>query len=144
MQTGSKSAKHSKQTSNDMKQKGTTQKPRPRRRHSNSSSKVATEFNEDIVPSTLDSTPTTLRVNAIQSKFPDHISDKHLRQYFSKYEKYIVHAVVLRNKGGWYGLVTFSSYDVAETARKLFRNQRLLGCLTHLSLYKYPASPKNH
>ena len=120
--------------SSDTKQTSTTQKPpNPRKCHSNYESKAAAELDEDIVLSTLDSTPSTLSVNAIQSKFPDHISDEHLRQHFSKYEKYILHAVILRSRRAKYGLITFSSYDIAETARKAFRNKRLLGCLTRLN-----------
>ena len=127
----------SKLNSSGTEQTTTTQKPHnPRRRHSNYESKAATELDQDIVLSTLDSTPSTLSVNAIKSKFPDHISDEHLRQHFSKYEKYILRAVILRSRRGKYGLITFSSYDIAETARKAFRNHRLLGCLTRLSHYE--------
>ena len=141
MQTKSKMTERkssiSKLNSSGTEQTTTTQKPHnPRRRHSNYESKAATELDQDIVPSTLDSTPSTLSVNAIQSKFPDHISDEHLRQHFSKYEKYILRAVILRSRRGKYGLITFSSYDIAETARKAFRNHRLLGCLTRLSHYE--------
>ena len=114
------------------KQNTTTQKPHKPRKLGHSS-KAATEHDQDIVESTIDRTPSTLRVNAIQSTFPDHISNKHLRQHFSKYETYILSAVILRGKRGRYGLITFSSYEIAETARKAFCNQRLLGCLTRLS-----------
>ena len=34
-----------------------------------------------------------------------------------------------------YGLITFSSYEIAENARKAFRGQLLLGCLTQLDHY---------
>ena len=123
----------------------TTKKPcNPRKRNSSCKSEAATELSDDIVRTTLDHTPATLSVNAIQSNFPDHISDEHLRQHFSNFEKYILHAVILRSKKGkLYGLITFSSSDIAETARKGFRNQRLLGCLTHLSYYEYRTTPKD-
>jgi RNA recognition motif-containing protein len=120
------------QTSSGTKQTTTTHKPHnPRKRNSSYQSNTITD---DSVLTTLDRTPSTLSVNAIKSSFPDHISDKHLRQYFSEFKNYILHAEILKSRKGKYGLITFSSYDIAETARKKFhRNQRLLGCLSHLS-----------
>ena len=134
----------SNQNSSGTKKTTTTKKPcNPRKHNSSCKSEAATELSHDIVRTTLDHTPTTLSVNAIRSKFPDHISDEHLRQHFSKFEKYILCAVILRSRKGKYGLITFSSYDIAETARKVFRDQRLLGCLTHLSYYEYRTTPKD-
>ena len=134
----------SNQNSSGTKKTTTTKKPcNPRKYNSSCKSEAATELSHDIVRTTLDHTPTSLSVNAIRSKFPDHISDEHLRQHFSKFEKYILHAVILRSRKGKYGLITFSSSDIAETARKAFRDQRLLGCLTHLSYYEYRTTPKD-
>ena len=130
------------------KQNITTRKPHNPRKQIHSS-KAATEHDQEIIQSTIDRTPSTLSVNAIKSTFPDYISDKHLRQHFSKYEAYILSAVILRSRKGRYGLITFSSHEIAETARKAFRDQRLLGCLTHLSHYdlqtrkEYRATPKD-
>jgi RNA recognition motif-containing protein len=124
------------QTSSGTKQTSTTHKPHnPRKRNSSYQSKTTTD---DIVLTTLDHTPSTLSVNAIKSNFPDHISDEHLRQYFSQFKNYILYAEILKSKkGGKYGLITFSSYDIAEAARTTFHhNQHLLGCLTHLSHYR--------
>ena len=134
----------SNQNSSGTKKTTTTKKPcNPRKHNSSCKSEAATELSHDIVRTTLDHTPTTLSVNAIRSKFPDHISDEHLRQHFSKFEKDILRVVILRSKKGKYGLITFSSSDIAETARTEFRDQRLLGCLTHLSYYEYRTTPKD-
>ena len=123
------------------KQNSATQKPHnPRKRgrsRSYSTSKVTTQhINQGITRSTIDHIPSTLRVRAIQTTFPEQISEKHLRQHFSKYEAYILNATILRNKKGRYGLITFSSYEIAENARKAFRGQHLLGCLTQLDHYE--------
>ena len=97
---------------------------------------MTTEHNQGITRSTIDHIPSTLRVCAIQTNFPDHISEKHLRQHFSKYETYILYAIILRTSmNKRYGLITFSSYEIAETALKAFRGQCLLGCLTQLDHY---------
>ena len=144
--TGRKSSIRNQNSSGHTKKSTTvtTKKPcNPRKRNSSCKSEAATELSDDIVRTTLDHTPATLSINAIRSKFPDHISDEHLRQHFSKFEKYILSAVILRSRKGKYGLITFSSSDIAETARKGFRNQRLLGCLTHLSYYEYRTAPKD-
>lgn len=91
---------------------------------------------QNITQSTIDCTPCTLCVNAFQSTFPDHLSEQNLREHFSKHKRYILKVVVLRGKKGRYGLVTFSSTEVAENVRMGFNGQPLLGCVTRLHRYE--------
>ena len=100
-----------------------------------STSAVTTKLSQDnIIKSTIECSPSTLYVGAIQgkSKFPDDITEKHLRQHFSKYKAYILDAIIVRHWNGipkGYGFVTFSSHEIAETVRKAYDKSVICGCL---------------
>ena len=105
------------------------------RRHSTST--VTTKHGQDkdnIVKSTLKSSPSTLYIGAIKgkSKFPDDINESDLEGHFSKYKKYILEAIIVRHLNGipkGYGFVTFSSHEIAETVRKAYDRTVIRGCL---------------
>ena len=134
----------SKLNPDNTKQNTITRKPHnPSKRRSNCKSKAVTKHNQNVVQSSVDSTPSTLEVKAIKSIFPDYISDEHLRQYFSNYEAHILHAEIVRSRKRKYGLITFSSYEIAQMACDALRGQCLLGCFTHVSHYKGQNDAKN-
>lgn len=76
-----------------------------------------------------DSTNATLYVGVFDSKFPNYVNSRHLREHFSEFEYCIENAMIVRDmqtkqtKG--YGFVTFSSRPYAELAMKELRGSKL-------------------
>ena len=100
---------------------------------------ASVEHGQDIVKTTIECSPSTLYVGAIKSKLPDHVSEKDLEQHFSKYKAYILNVSIARNWNGTtkgYGYITFSSYEIAEAARKAFRRTYVHGCQIRLNHYE--------
>ena len=73
----------------------------------------------------------TLFVTVDQSKFPDYINRKHLRDHFSEFDGDIVNTIIVRDlstrKSKGYGFVEFSSASVAANAMSKFRGSKLRG-----------------
>ena len=92
------------------------------------------QFKQDIVKGTIDNHYCTLLVDG-KTGFPDCITATDLKQHFSKYERYISHANVSKDRfnGSLNGSITFTSYEVAESARQAFRETEIKGHLLYLS-----------
>ena len=86
---------------------------------------------ESVSDSDSDSTNTTLYVGVFNSKFPNYVNSRHLREHFSEFEHSIENAMIVRDmqtketKG--YGFVTFTSHAAAEVAMKKLRGSKLHG-----------------
>ena len=86
---------------------------------------------ESVSDSDSDSTNTTLYVGVFDSKFPNYVNSRHLREHFSEFEHSIENAMIVRDmqtkqtKG--YGFITFTSHAAAKVAMKKLRSSKLHG-----------------
>ena len=86
---------------------------------------------DTVSDSDSDSTNTTLYVGVFDSKFPNYVNSRHLREHFSEFEHSIENAMIVRDmktkqtKG--YGFVTFTSHAAAELVMKKYRSSKLHG-----------------
>lgn len=73
----------------------------------------------------------TLFVTVNQSKFPDYINSKHLREHFFEFEDDVVNAIIVRDmttkKSKGYGFVEFSSASIAAKAMSKLCGSKLRG-----------------
>ena len=110
-----------------------TSNPRKRNQRRHPARRSNSQFKQDIVKGTIDNHYCTLLVDG-KTGFPDCITATDLKQHFSKYERYISHTNVSKDRNGSLnGSITFTSYEVAESARQAFRETEIKGHLLYLS-----------
>ena len=86
---------------------------------------------DTVSDSDSDSTNTTLYVGVFDSKFPNYVNSRHLREHFSEFEHSIENAMIIRDmqtkQSKGYGFVSFTSHAAAELAMKKYRSSKLHG-----------------